>query len=48
MTIWESWTIDVYKRQELDGGDMIKPNDKNVLNIIAEETSYRLGDMEHR
>ena len=33
---------------ELDGGDMIKPNDKNVLNIIAEETSYRLGDMEHR
>ena len=24
---------------------MINPNDKNVLNIIAEETSYRLGDM---
>ena len=33
---------------ELEGGDMIKPNDKNVLNIIAEETSYRLGDMGHR
>ena len=33
---------------ELEGGDMINPNDKNVLNIIAEETSYRLGDMGHR
>lgn len=29
---------------ELKGGDTIKPNDKNVLNIIAEETSYRLKD----
>lgn len=33
---------------ELKGGDIIKPNDKNVLNIIAEETSYRLSDMEKR
>lgn len=33
---------------ELGSGDTIKPNDKNVLNIIAEETSYRLGDMEGR
>lgn len=33
---------------ELEGGDTITPNDKNVLNIIAEETSYRLGDMERR
>ena len=30
---------------EMKGGDIIKPNDKNVLNIIAEETSYRLKDM---
>ena len=30
---------------EMKGGDTIQPNDKNVLNIIAEETSYRLGDM---
>ena len=30
---------------EMKGGDLIKPNDKNVLNIIAEETSYRLKDM---
>lgn len=30
---------------ELEEGDSINPNDKNVLNIIAEETSYRLGDM---
>lgn len=29
----------------MKGGDIIKPNDKNVLNIIAEETSYRLKDM---
>lgn len=29
---------------ELESGDSIKPNDKNVLNIITEETSYRLGD----
>lgn len=29
---------------ELKGGDTISPNDKNVLNIIAEETSYRLKD----
>lgn len=33
---------------ELKGGDIIKPNDKNALNIIAEETSYRLSDMEKR
>lgn len=31
---------------ELGAGAHIKPNDKNVLNIITEETSYRLGDME--
>lgn len=30
---------------ELKPGDAINPNDKNVLNIIAEETSYRLGSM---
>lgn len=33
---------------ELAPGDTIKPNDKNVLNIIAEETSYRLDDMGRR
>ena len=33
---------------ELAGGDIIAPNDKNVLNIIAEETSYRLGDMKNQ
>ena len=29
---------------ELADGDAINPNDKNVLGIIAEETSYRLKD----
>lgn len=48
--------IPVYKEDEIyavigvemKGGDSIAANDKNVLNIIMEETSYRLKDMKGR
>ena len=46
--VYKDQTIYAVIGMEMETGDEIPPNDKNVLNIIAQEAAFRLKDIQDR